>query len=441
MQISDFNPWWKLPEVPEELVGQPRDLLTQVLSFLDYRQIILLFGIRRAGKTTLMHQLIDHLLRKENVDPFRIVYFSFDLQDSSLEGVVEHYQLEVLKQEIRQQEKIYLFLDEIQKLSNWPDKVKILYDRYPNLKIFLSGSAALLLKKGIKESLAGRFFEFQVDPLSFNEFLEFKSAAIDTTREQLYEREIKILLKDFLITGGFAETLSFSSMALKKYFRESLIERVIFRDIPESFQINRPGLLFSLLEIIAGIPGLYLEYSNLGNDLKVDQRTVANYISYLSYSLLVNKLYNYSANRLTSEKKLKRVYLSNTGIMTALNPESEGDLGILLETFFANWLRTRFFFRSPQKNEVDFILCDRKKAVPVEVKIREKIRKKDLRSLKKFMQRFNCRQAVLISKKDERTEKENNREIVILPYWKYWSIKQVIGDLTDWGDSHKKPTP
>jgi predicted AAA+ superfamily ATPase len=90
---------------------------------------------------------------------------------------------------------------------------------------------------------------------------------------------------------------------------------------------------------------------------------------------------------------------------------------------------------------VDFILCDRKKAVPVEVKIREKIRKKDLRSLKKFMQRFNCRQAVLISKKDERTEKENNREIVILPYWKYWSIKQVIGDLTDWGDSHKKPTP
>ena len=140
---------------------------------MDYRQIILLFGIRRAGKTTLMHQLIDHLLRDQQVDPFRIVYFSFDLQELGLEGILESYELEILKQDIRDAEKIYLFLDEIQKLNDWSNKVKILYDQYPNLKIILSGSAALPLQKGTKESLAGRFFEFRVDPLSFNEFLEF----------------------------------------------------------------------------------------------------------------------------------------------------------------------------------------------------------------------------------------------------------------------------
>jgi predicted AAA+ superfamily ATPase len=299
----------------------------------------------------------------------------------------------------------------------------------------LSGSAALPLQKGTKESLAGRFFEFQVDPLSFNEFLEFRGAAIDNTREQIYRREIKLLLSDFLETGGFAETISFSGIALKKYFRESLLERVIFRDIPESFEITRPALLMVLLEIIADTPGLYLEYKNIGNDLKVDQRTVANYISYLSHSLLVSKLYNYSANRLTSEKKLKRIYLSNTCFLSVLSSEKKPELGVLLETFFANWLNARFFFRSPQKDEVDFILYDRKNVLPVEVKIRERLSKKDLRPMKKFMTRFKCRQALLIAKNDDRIEREENREILILPYWKYWSIKRVIGDLIDSQDA------
>jgi predicted AAA+ superfamily ATPase len=436
MPILDFNPWWKSKEVPKELVGQPREVLPQLLSYFNYRQIILIFGVRRAGKTTVMHQLIDDLLCKKQVDPLRIFYFSFDLIDSSLEDILEHYQIDVLRQEIRQQEKIYLLLDEIQKLPDWSNRIKILYDRYPNLKIILSGSAALLLQKGIKESLAGRFFEFQVEPLSFDEFLEFKGSAIDNTSEQLYERDIKILFHDYLNTGGFAETIAFSNVALKKYFRESLLERVVFRDIPESFQINRPNLLFSLLEIIAGTPGFYLDYKNLGNDLKIDQRTAANYISYLSYSLLINKLYNYSTNRLTSEKKLKRVYLSNTGFLSALNPEAEGNLGLLVETFFANWLRTQFFSRTTKKEEVDFILYDRKKTLPVEIKIRENLSKKDLSSLRKFMQRYNCQRAILISKKDERIEKETNYKIIILPYWKYWSISQAIGEMIDLQSSH-----
>jgi len=422
-------------KVPEELAGQTRKMLPHVRSFMDYRQIILLYGIRRAGKTTLMHQLIDHLLRDQQVDPFRIVYFSFDLQELGMEVILESYEMEILKQDIRDAEKIYLFLDEIQKLKDWSNKVKILYDQYPNLKIILSGSAALPLQKGTKESLAGRFFEFRVDPLSFNEFIEFRDAAIDSTREQIYEREIKIFLSDYLTTGGFAETLSFSGIALKKYFRESLLERVVFRDIPESFEINRPALLMVLLEIIADTPGLYLEYKNLGNDLKIDQRTVANYISYLTHSLLVSKLYNYSSNRLTSEKKLKRVYLSNTCFLSILSSEREPDLGTLFETFFANWLNARFFFRSPQKDEVDFILYDRKNVLPVEVKIRERLSKKDLRPIKKFMSRFNCRRAILIAKNDDRIEREDKREILILPYWKYWSIKRAISEFIDSQDA------
>lgn len=85
-----------------------------------------------------------------------------------------------------------------------------------------------------------------------------------------------------------------------------MLERVIFKDIPESFTINRPQLLFRLLEITAYMPGMYLDYSSLGDDLKADQRTISNYVSYLDYSLLITKLYNFSSNRLTSEKINKK---------------------------------------------------------------------------------------------------------------------------------------
>jgi predicted AAA+ superfamily ATPase len=132
---------------------------------------------------------------------------------------------------------------------------------------------------------------------------------------------------------------------------------------------------------------------------------------------------------------MKRIYLSNTCFLSVLSSEKKSEIGGLFETFFANWLKARFFYRSPQKDEVGFILYDRKNVLPVEVKIRERLSKKDLRPMKKFMTRFKCRQALLIAKNDDRIEKEENREIRILPYWKYWSIKRVIGDLIDSQDA------
>ncbi|NVM23093.1 MAG: ATP-binding protein [Desulfobacterales bacterium] len=425
MPLYEFNPWWKTSSVPRGQTGKKREIFDQILSFLDYRQIIILFGLRRAGKTTLMYQLIDYLLRKGGAEPFRILYFSFDEQAYSLSKLLEIYQQEILRQGLDEQARTYLLLDEVQKLDDWFNKVKIIYDRYPNVKIILSGSAALILKKGIKESLAGRFFEFCIEPFSFDEFIAFKDIRIDKTREELYQTEIMGLFQDYLKKGGFIEAVDFDDFALKKYFRESLLERVIFKDIPEAFTINRPDLLFRLLQIIASIPGMYLDYRNLGNDLRVDQRTISNYVSYLGYSLLVTKLYNFSSNRLTSEKKLKRIYLSNAGFVSALRP-GEPDYHPLIEGYFANLLKAQFFYRSPRKEEVDLVIESQHKVLPVEIKIREKIRMKDLKPLTKFMKRFKSEQAVVISKNEDRIEKIENLKVTILPYWRYWSIVSEI---------------
>ena len=319
----------------------------------------------------------------------------------------------------------YLFLDEIQKLEHWPNQLKLIYDRYSKIKITVSGSAALLLQKGAKESLAGRFFEFQVNPFSFEEFIEIKGSEFDRSRESLYKIELKILLKDYLRMGGFIEAIDFSETALRKYFRESLLERVVFRDIPESFTINKPQVLFRLLQICGQFPGMYLDYKNLGNDLKMDERTISNYVSYLEYALLARKLYNFSTDRLTSEKKLKRLYLTNTAFLWTLGYLQPDD-PLLIETYFANFLGTRFFYRSPQKNEIDFILVESKRVLPVEVKIRDKITPHDLKNIAKFMEKFQCSRGLLISKNDDRVLKQGDKLITIIPYWRYWSIKKEI---------------
>lgn len=422
MDILQFNPWWREGRVPSELRGKNRDITKKIINYIDVRQMVLLAGLRRAGKTTLMYQIIDHLLQK-GVSPYNILYFSFDETRHEPKGILKQYEIEILKNELIR-EKVYVFFDEIQKLDNWPSKIKLLYDIYPKLKIFLSGSAQINLWKQTRESLAGRFFDLTIKPLNFDEYLRFKAVTIDKKREALFEKEIKWHLKEFIKTGGFVEALNMQENILKKYIRESLLERVAFIDIPQEFKLDMPQLMFKLVEIAASMPGFYLDYKNLSNDLDIDQRTIANYVSYLEYSLVFQKLYNYSRNMLTSEKKIKKLYPSNTAFTFALNPAVE--YPILLEQFFVNNFDARFFLKTPQKDEIDIIHVYNQNITPVEIKIRRKIDKNPIKNIYKFLNKNKLKYGLLITLDTETIYTEKDITIEAIPYWKYWSLKSRL---------------
>ena len=175
--LERFNEWWLTGKVRKELAKpKKRYVFPQMLMQAEKRQITLLTGLRRIGKTTLFYQLIDYLLNK--VEPEKIFYFSFDEEKYSLKDVLETYEKRILKKNFEECGKLWIFLDEIQKAKDWFSTIKIFYDLYPNLKFFLSGSASLLLSKKAIEYLAGRFFEIQLKPLTFKEFLEMKGLNI-----------------------------------------------------------------------------------------------------------------------------------------------------------------------------------------------------------------------------------------------------------------------
>jgi predicted AAA+ superfamily ATPase len=278
--------------------------------------------------------------------------------------------------------------------------------------------------RGSRESLAGRFFDVRVEPLGFDEYLEFKEIEFDKDREKIFENDIRRHFSDYLRCGGFVEALDFNEVMLRKYIRESLLERVIFVDIPQSFGVSSPEILFRILEISASWPGLYLDYKNLSGDLGVDQRTMASYVACLETALLCKKLYNFSPNLLTSEKKIKRLYLSNTAFTSALAPQA--DLSVLMEQYFVNRLHGRFFWRDPQKREVDLIVTECSAKLPIEIKIRRKIEKRDLQGLFKFMEKFKLAAGILVTLDTEATYERGEKKIIALPYWRYWTLEREI---------------
>lgn len=419
MELQNFNPWWRDRKVSPEFLGRKRRIFSEIIKYVDKRQIVLFTGLRRVGKTTLMYQIIDEFLRN-GVNPYNILYFSFDEMRYDLEDIVKQYEIDILREDISKK-KVFILLDEIQKLESWPSKVKLLYDANPKLKMFLTGSALITMWRGTRESLAGRFFDFVIKPLDVEEYLDFKKVEIDRTREKIFEKDLKRHMAGFLKTGGFIEALDLDGHMLRKYFKESLLERVIFVDIPQTFKLDLPEILLKLLTITASRPGFYLDYKNLSNDLKIDQRTISNYISYLEYALLLQKLYNYSRNLLTSEKKVKKLYLSNTAFTLALNPQA--DFPLVLEQFFVNNLDAKFFLKTPQKEEIDIIHTQNSHIIPVEVKIREKISKDDIKTLFKFLERNNLKRALLITLDTETKFQKEKLIVEAIPYWKYWSIK------------------
>jgi len=422
--LNFFNPWWQTKTVPLELTGRYREIFQTLEKALYDRQMTVISGLRRVGKTTLIYQLIDQLIQKQNANPYHALYYSFDEKRWELPEILAEYSAKILQKDLREADRIYLFLDEIQKLPDWADKVKMIYDLYPRIKIVISGSANIMLRKGSRESLAGRFFDYQIRPLDFAENLKFRGLSVDWRREDLFRGPLIVEFNKFLQSGGFIEALNFSETQQTKYFKESLLEQVVYRDIPQVFSINMPDLLLRLLLIISEHPGLYLDYKNLGNDLKYDIRTITNYVEYLDYSLLVQKLYNFSANLLTSEKKLKRIYLSNTAFTKALHPRVPVE--VLLEQFWINQLEAKYFFRSPRKEEVDLIFHHNKQILPVEIKIRKQVTKKEAAGLFVFMRKFRLNRGLMITLDTDGEIEHHQLKVILLPYWKYNSVMKTI---------------
>jgi hypothetical protein len=406
--LINLNPWWK-EEFKIEF--KEREIWKQIQKFIPLPQIIALTGLRRVGKTTLMFKIIEDSIKK-GFNPNNILYFSFDeFKEVEIREVIREYE-ELAGKEFRKEKYLFL-LDEIQKLKNWEDQLKVIYDMYKdNLKIIISGSESLFIRKKLKETLAGRIFEFKIELLSFKEFLVFRG--INFKPIQFYKKELIKLFNEFIQTLGFPELVNVKEKdIIKKYVKEGIVEKIIYKDIPKLFKIQDITIIDSLLNIFMEQPGQIIEISELAKDLKISRQTLSNYLNYLEESYLIRKLYNFSKSRRKVERKLKKYYPSIISI-DLLFKEDNFSKSKVFEWILVNQLKAGFFWRDPYKNEVDIILVN-KEPVPIEIKYG----KIEFKGLNVFMKRFKVNKGYILSYNEEKEIKTDKKVISVIPAFNF----------------------
>lgn len=409
-QILKQNPWWQ-GQGGEEIRGyKERFLHREIEKYLEAPQIIAILGLRRTGKSVLLLQLIKKLLAETL--PKRLLYFSFDeilgKDPEIIEKIIEIYENEILKEDLKD---VYIFFDEINHLENWQVILKRFYDFKKKIKFFVSGSSSIYLKK-TKESLAGRIYEFTLSPLGFAEYLYLKGMTVkDISLQRL---TLKKELNRYLISGTLPEIIGENDFSKVKKYINSVIDKIIFYDIPKVYEVREPEALKMILSFIAQKPGMILDYQSLASNLRMTYQTVSRYVEYLEKSFLIKLVYNFRGSPMATARKLKKAYLGSINFISGfMDSEREflEKIPFLAENLICLHLEAKWFWR--KYTEIDFY----HQQIPIEVKYTET--RPDLKNALLGVKALKSKKILVITKDIEREERQRGIKISYVPLWKF----------------------
>jgi predicted AAA+ superfamily ATPase len=313
-----YNPWW---ETDYELLGiYERNIIDLILNKLNLRDIIILTGLRRVGKTTVFKLIIKKLLKDRGINQNKIFYISLDdylLSKKSIVEIIDEYRK---IHRISFSEKIFIFLDEITYKKNYEIQLKNLYDS-GNVKIFASSSSASVLRSG-KTYLTGRYSLIELLPLDFNEYLSFKNIKIPKADSSL----IPEYFEDYMKTGGIPEYVLNEDI---EYLKE-LVDDIINKDIAVYYNVKNVSILKDLFLLLMERAGKQASLNKISKILGITPDSVRRYFHMFYQSYLI-----YSVPRCgkTNEKILspKKVYAADLGIKTLFT--GFRDIGSIFENY------------------------------------------------------------------------------------------------------------
>lgn len=472
LQILNFyNEWWVTGKVPESLFQEyRRSKFTALEMELTRERISSIVGPRQTGKTTLIYQLIDFLLRKK-IDPKRILFLllsdpSFINNQEFLESCLTTYEEIILREPLRDlHEPVYMFLDEIHYLDNWELFLKRYYDLGYKIKFVISGSASSkILRKG-RESLVGRISETKLPPLNFWEFLQFQESKIRNKKRKEKINQLSILgwekiwdtyfdfwrykswnsfgkrileekqyvvsqqqiaslfLNEYFERGGFPGVYKEKDLnTVYRYLNQDVLERVTAQDIPQIAEVRDIRLLQSLILTVASRSSSIFSYRNLAQESGARSETIRTYLVYLASAFLVSELWQFRKAELAKLKADKKFFICDLGLRNAILKHSRERIflteekGLAAETLVYNHLKEKernFFFWRRGDFEVDFVINSFGFIVPVEVKFRKTIGKDDLKGIKQFIREYKLKGGIIVTEADF----DYREDLVFIPLW------------------------
>lgn len=435
--FKPYNPWMSKNSQPFLLPDFKRPIFGHLLKDLEQLpQMLSVTGPRRIGKSTLLLQLIQHLL-ETGVSPERLIYYSFDdpaLETSNVrvDDVIDTTMKLIAAD--RSQGPTFLFLDEIQKLEKWELYLKKYYDLQYPIKVIISGSASSPIFKKSRESLLGRVKDHHLLPFSFREYALYKlrdnsllsnelkemhdlgkrvqalitedpNVSVNSANIPLPSLELRSnlgkLLEDYFIEGGFPEVWNMPTWVDKQeYLYDNQVKKVIYEDLLLAAEFRKPELLKRFYISLLERPGQEVAVQSVSQETAINVAQIEKYLPLLEMTDLVYRISKFRSTSLRVRRGNMKFYLVDLALRNAVLRLSDSllsdssMLGLYAENlvFLAlkKWRGTiQMDYYRERDDEVDFIVhLAPNEYLPVEVKYQNQVSSRDFRGVEKFVKKF-----------------------------------------------------
>ncbi len=421
------NPHWDGAVYPE---GVPRQVLEYVKTHIDLTHVLSFVGVRRAGKSTLMRQMINYLIRDRGVPPRNILFCNLEMP------VLNRYRADVTNLDRLYEDylklaapvgRVFVFLDEVQFFSDWQVFVKSHYER-GKVKFMVTGSNSRLLSSEFMTLLSGRTLPVEVFPFSFEEYLLARGVTVSDEISVLRQQpRLRALCDDYLRTGGFPEAVFLDVPAFRTEVLGMYARTILQQDIVPRFAVKKPADLETLfLYLMTNVSALYTP-KRLSAIVGLSDKTVKDYLAYYADVRLLFALDAFHFSMKQQIRSPRKIYAVDTGLAAAVSFRFSENAGRYLENLVFLELRRRgeamFYYRTTNGLEVDFLCRKNNRAVALIQTAwdmeAEDTRKRELRALAKAMTELNLKEALIVTHDAEEEIPVNGGTIRLVPAWRF----------------------
>lgn len=337
----------------------------KIMTYADTPFIKILTGIRRCGKSTILKMLMEEL-KQRGIPEKQIISYRFDSME--YEGLTAKELYAELKARLSGPGRVYLFLDEVQEISSWEKLVNSLYSDY-NVDIYVTGSNSRMMSSEISTYLTGRYVAFQIFPLSFSEYLEFKSSYTDVG-------DVKRELPEYLRTGGFP------AVHLREYTQDEvytivrdIYHSVIFSDIVRRSGLRKIDQLERVIKYVFQNIGNTFSAKGISDYLKSEHRTIDNetvysYLEKLEKAYILQRCQRYDIQGKELLKTQEKFYLTDISFRYSVLGYQDSTIASALENAVYLELRRRgytVYIGKIPAGEVDFLAMRQNEKLYVQV--------------------------------------------------------------------------
>lgn len=358
-----------------------RTILPQITRYLGDDTIIVLHGARQLGKTHILYLIAQEIEKRHQQ------YLYIDLEDPLMletlnkghTGLISYLKGEGYKEN----EEIYILIDEIQYLDNPSSLLKFLVDHYKHIHLIVSGSSTFAIKSKFTDSLAGRTVDFIVYPLSFQEFLEFKEIDIDLEHSDssVHIHQLKNLYLEYTLYGGYPQIVLTDAIEKKEAYLQQIINTYVRKDIRDLGNIQDIDKFNKMLVLLAAQSGNILSVAKLSKELSISVPTVEKYLMLLQETFIIRLVTPYSNDPSVELIKAPKIFFYDTGLASLLWLKSFPGIivGAVYETSVFSELVKKYgvekvaYWRTKSKQEIDFILKKEKRGIQTMVPIEAKL--------------------------------------------------------------------